>query len=137
HADVPVGALLSGGIDSGLVCWAIARLGGDITAFTVGTPGGPSDETADAEATARELKIRHRVLAARPEDTPGVEDLVSAYGEPFACASGLGMLKVSRAVRQEATVLLTGDGGDDVFLGYPGHRHFVLAQQWARRLPPG
>ncbi|MGH9559066.1 MAG: asparagine synthase (glutamine-hydrolyzing), partial [Bryobacteraceae bacterium] len=137
QADVPVGALLSGGIDSGLVCWAIARLGGDITAFTVGTPGGPSDETADAQSTARELGIRHRVLAARAEDSPGLDDLVSAYGEPFACASALGMLQVSRAVKQEATVLVTGDGGDDVFLGYPEHRHFALAAQWARRLPPG
>jgi asparagine synthase (glutamine-hydrolysing) len=135
QADVPVGSLLSGGIDSSLVCWAVAHLGGDITAFTVGTPGDPLDETDDALATARELGIRHRVLPSTAQDSPEVEELVSAYGEPFACASALGMLKVSRAVREEATVLLTGDGGDDVFLGYPEHRHFYYSQSLARRLP--
>ncbi|MFL6229577.1 MAG: asparagine synthase (glutamine-hydrolyzing) [Pyrinomonadaceae bacterium] len=134
-ADVPVGSLLSGGVDSSLVCWAIARLGGDVTAFTVGTPGDEWDETEDARATAAHLGIKHRVLALSADDAPTVEEQVSAYAEPFACASALGMLRVSRAVKGEATVLLTGDGGDDVFLGYPEHRHFQLAEKLARRLP--
>ncbi|MDT5296464.1 MAG: hypothetical protein QOJ76_3344, partial [Acidobacteriota bacterium] len=64
-----------------------------------------------------------------------VGELVAAYGEPFACASALGMLRVSRAVSPEAKVLLTGDGGDDVFLGYPEHRHFRLAERVARAMP--
>jgi asparagine synthase (glutamine-hydrolysing) len=135
HADVPVGALLSGGVDSSLVCWAVARLGGDVTAYTVGTPGDPWDETADARATARSLGIRHKVLNVSADDAPGVGELVAAYGEPFACASALGMLRVSRAVSPEAKVLLTGDGGDDVFLGYPEHRHFRLAERVARAMP--
>ncbi len=134
-ADVPVGALLSGGIDSGLVCWAIKRAGGDVAAYTVGTPGDAWDETEDATATARELGIRHKVLELSAADAPGVEELVSAYAEPFACASALGMLRVSRAVASEATVLLTGDGGDDVFLGYPEHRHLWYAERLARTLP--
>jgi asparagine synthase (glutamine-hydrolysing) len=134
-ADVPVGALLSGGVDSSLVCWAIQQLGGDITAFTVGTAGDPSDETADASETARHLGIRHEVLQITGDTEPNVEELVSAYGEPFACASALGMLRVSKAVRDSATVLLTGDGGDDVFLGYPEHRHLWWAQKMARSLP--
>jgi asparagine synthase (glutamine-hydrolysing) len=134
-ADVPVGALLSGGVDSSLVCWAIAKLGGDITAYTVGTPGDPWDETADARATAEGLGIKHKVLALSADDAPTVEEQVTAYAEPFACASALGMLRVSRAVKGEATVLLTGDGGDDVFLGYPEHRHFQLAARLAQRLP--
>lgn len=134
-ADVPVGALLSGGVDSSLVCWAVARLGGDVTAYTVGTPGDPLDETADARSTARELGVRHKVLDVSADDAPDVGELVSAYGEPFACASALGMLRVSRAVSAEATVLLTGDGGDDVFLGYPEHKHFWLAQKLARAMP--
>ncbi len=135
HADVPVGALLSGGVDSSLVCWAIAKLGGDVTAFTIGTPGDPWDETADARATAQKLGIAHQVLALSASDAPEVSQLIGAYGEPFACASALGMLRVSQAVAPSATVLLTGDGGDDVFLGYPEHRHFWLAQKLARALP--
>ncbi|HEX5735895.1 MAG TPA: asparagine synthase (glutamine-hydrolyzing) [Blastocatellia bacterium] len=135
HADVPVGALLSGGVDSSLVCWAISKLGGDIKAFTIGTPGDAWDETADARATAERLKISHQVLELSADDSPDLSEMVSAYGEPFACASALGMLRVSRAVRSEATVLLTGDGGDDLFLGYEGHRHFWLAQKAARAIP--
>jgi asparagine synthase (glutamine-hydrolysing) len=68
-------------------------------------------------------------------ESPDVSELVSAFGEPFACASALGMLGVSRAVRASAKVLLTGDGGDDVFLGYPEHRHFLMAQKLAGALP--
>jgi asparagine synthase (glutamine-hydrolysing) len=135
QADVPVGALLSGGVDSSLVCWAISKLGGDIKAFTIGTPGDAWDETADARATAERLKISHQVLELSPDDAPDLTEMVSAYGEPFACASALGMLRVSRAVRSEATVLLTGDGGDDLFLGYEGHRHFWLAEKAARAIP--
>ena len=134
-ADVPVGSLLSGGVDSSLVCWAISHLGGDVTAFTVGTPGDASDETADATDTAKRLGIRHQVLELSGDSEPNIDELVSAYGEPFACASALGMLRVSKAVRGSATVLLTGDGGDDVFLGYPEHRHLLLAQKLARSLP--
>ncbi|MDP8981810.1 MAG: asparagine synthase (glutamine-hydrolyzing) [Acidobacteriota bacterium] len=134
EADVPVGALLSGGVDSSLVCWAIAKLGGEITAFTVGTPGDPWDETADARATAKMLGIRHQVIEA-DADIPGVDELAAAFGEPFACASALGILRVSKAIKPSATVLLTGDGGDDVFLGYPEHKSFYTAQRLARALP--
>jgi asparagine synthase (glutamine-hydrolysing) len=135
EADVPVGALLSGGVDSSLVCWAVSKLGADISAFTIGTPGDALDESADARRTAETLKLKHQVIDLAPEETPPVEELVSAYGEPFACASALGMLRVSRTVRDFATVLLTGDGGDDVFLGYPEHKHFFLAERLARALP--
>ena len=135
YADVPVGALLSGGVDSSLVCWAIRQAGGDVTAYTIGTPGDEWDETADARATAQSLGINHRVLELSAADAPGVEELATAFAEPFACASALGMLRASRAVAAEATVLLTGDGGDDVFLGYPEHRHLWLAEKMARAIP--
>src|SRR5688500_5782782 len=134
-ADVRVGSLLSGGIDSSLVCWAIAHLGGDITAFTVGTPGDPWDETADACATAKSLGIPHQVVELAGTAEPNIEEMVSAYSEAFACASAVGVLQVSKAVAGSAKVLLTGDGGDDVFLGYPEHRHLLLAEKLARKAP--
>ena len=134
-ADVPVAALLSGGVDSSLVCWAISRLGGNLTAYTIATPGDPADESADAIATAQTLGISHKVLPMHPEYAPSIEEFVAAYGEPFACSSALGMLQLSRAIKPEATVLLTGDGGDDVFLGYPEHNHLRMAQQLAQWIP--
>lgn len=134
-ADVPVGALLSGGIDSSLVCWAVAKLGGDLTAFTVGTAGDSLDETSAALMTARHLGIRHKVIELSGSKTPEIEELVAAYGEPFACASALGVLRVSRAIKPEATALLTGEGGDDVFLGYPEHRNLWTAQKLAAKIP--
>jgi asparagine synthase (glutamine-hydrolysing) len=134
-ADVPVAALLSGGVDSGLVCWALSSLGADITAYTVGTSFDASDESADARQTAAALGIHHKVFNISPADDTGISDLVSAYSEPFACASALGMVRVSRAVQREATVLITGDGGDDVFLGYPEHRHLLFAEKFARSSP--
>jgi asparagine synthase (glutamine-hydrolysing) len=137
EADVPVGALLSGGVDSSLVCWATAKLGGRIKAFTVGTPGDPWDETPDAVATARKLGIQHEIVEMSSEDEPDLEDLIDAYGEPFPCASALGMLRVSKAIKPAATVLLTGDGGDDCFLGYPEHKHFYMAQKLASAVPLG
>jgi asparagine synthase (glutamine-hydrolysing) len=134
-ADVPVGALLSGGIDSTLVCWAMAKLNANITAFTISTPGDPADEGDDARRTAQLLGISHEVIELPPTGETSVDELVSAYGEPFASSSALGMLRVSKAVKPKVTVLLTGDGGDDIFLGYPRHRHMWWAQRTARMLP--
>lgn len=135
HADVPIGILLSGGIDSALVCWAATKLGHKVTAYTIGTPGDPWDETAAARGTARILGLDHCVLQMRPEEQFDLEDLITAYAEPFACASALGMLKVSQRVASSAKVLLTGDGGDDVFLGYPRHRHVWVAEKLSRITP--
>jgi asparagine synthase (glutamine-hydrolysing) len=136
HADVPVASLLSAGIDSSLVCWAISRLGGDVTAFTMSAPGHPSDETALATETAGILGIRHQVLALSDADEPDVSDLGIAYAEPFACSSALGMLRLSRAIAgTPAKVFLTGDGGDDVFLGYPRHRMLLEVQRAAAFAP--
>ena len=137
QADVPVGALLSGGIDSALVCWAIRELGGDITAFTVGAPGSAADETVDATATARELGIRHVVLPLSDTSPIRSSELVAAFAEPFASSSAVGLIRVSEVIRPSATVLLTGDGGDDLFLGYARHRHLLAAQRTARWLPVG
>ncbi|HMQ04812.1 MAG TPA: asparagine synthase (glutamine-hydrolyzing) [Pyrinomonadaceae bacterium] len=135
QADVPVGALLSGGIDSSLVCWAIARLGADVTAFTIGVQSDEWDESPIAVETARKIGIKHKVLNMSPDAPMDLSSLTRAFGEPFACASALGLLAISREVRREATVLLTGDGGDDIFLGYPEHLHFRAAERVAATVP--
>jgi asparagine synthase (glutamine-hydrolysing) len=135
YADVPIGALLSGGIDSTLVCWAMAKLNANVTAFTVSTPGDPEDEAPQACETARILGVPHQVVSLPQDQRDLLRELGTAYDEPFGCTSALAMLRVSRAVKPHATVLLTGDGGDDVFLGYAFHYHYFRAQQLARMLP--
>lgn len=134
RADVPIGALLSGGIDSAIVCWALRHVGSEISAYTFSAPGELEDESTDARLTAQEIGIPLTVLEA---EAAGDEwsDLTTAYAEPFACGSALGMLRVSAAARGAVTVLLTGDGGDDVFLGYPHHRSLHTAQLLARFAP--
>jgi asparagine synthase (glutamine-hydrolysing) len=134
-ADVPVGALLSAGIDSTLICWATSKLNADIKSYSVGAPGDPADESVQAAATARQLGIPHQIIELPADRPPSLDDLTSAYAEPFACSSALGMLSVCQAVKPAVTVLLTGDGGDDVFLGYPYQRHMWMAQRAARALP--
>ena len=133
-SDVPLGALLSGGIDSTLVCWALRQLNANVRAFTVRAPGSDSDESAAAADTARRLGISHEIVDM-PDTDFSLDELTDAYSEPFSCSSALAMLWVSRSVKRLATVLLTGDGGDDVFLGYPFFRNVWMAQQLARRLP--
>jgi asparagine synthase (glutamine-hydrolysing) len=134
RADVPIGALLSGGIDSALVCWALREVGSSISTFTFASPGSAEDESADALRTAAELGLPLEVLTP-DSDASGLEELTAAYSEPFACGSALGMLRLSQAAKGAATVLLTGDGGDDVYLGYPQHRYLLHAQRFARLLP--
>lgn len=135
YADVPIGALLSGGIDSTLVCWAIKELGGNVRAYSIATPDESFDESAMAEETARALGIEIDVLPFTEQTLPEVDMLTAAFSEPFACSSALGMLELAKSVSTSATVLLTGDGGDDIFLGYPEHRHFFLSEKLARRVP--
>lgn len=134
-SDVPIGALLSGGIDSALICWAMAQSNTNIRTFTVGTPGDPSDESAEARQTANILGVPHEVVELPRERPFLIEEMIGAYSEPFACQSAQAMLLVSRAVKSRATVLLTGDGGDDVFLGYPFFWNAWLAQRTAAWLP--
>jgi asparagine synthase (glutamine-hydrolysing) len=134
-ADVKVGALLSGGIDSTLIAWALSKLNVNLKTFTVSTPGHLADESAAAAETAALLGVPHEIIRLSPQEQPALGDLTCAYGEPFACSSALGMLQVCKAVKPKVTVLLTGDGGDDVFLGYTHHRNFWRAERLANRIP--
>ena len=134
-ADVPIGVLLSGGIDSSLVCWALQKLNANVKAFTVRAPDDPSDESADAAATARALGIEHEIVEM-PRVEFSLEPLIDAYSEPFPCSSAQAMLWVSSAVKKRATVLLTGDGGDDVYLGYPFFNYALTCERAAQMISP-
>jgi asparagine synthase (glutamine-hydrolysing) len=135
-SDVPLAALLSGGIDSTLVCWALRKLNRNFKAFTVQAVDDPADESAAAARTAALLGVPHEIVSM-PQMEFSLDELTSAFSEPFSCPSALAMLWVSRAVKPMATVLLTGDGGDDVFLGYDGFYNAWRAQRLGRWLPAG
>lgn len=119
-ADVPLGVYLSGGVDSPLVT-AVARkqTGSDLKAFTISNPGWWQDESDDAKTYARHLDINHRLWAASGQSAlTNIQEVMAAQHEPFADFSILPTLQISRFARQEVTVALSGDGGDELFFGY-------------------
>ncbi|MEK6257014.1 MAG: asparagine synthase (glutamine-hydrolyzing) [Planctomycetota bacterium] len=128
RSDVPLGVFLSGGIDSSVIAYEAAKqLGQDLDSFTVSTSDPAFDEAPVAARTARELGIRNHVLPLQVAPLDEIQRLVRQYDQPYADYSALPTSAISRLARQHVTVVLTGDGGDEVFGGY---RRYVAAQ-WA------
>lgn len=136
-SDVPVGTFLSGGIDSPLVAAkAKAANNGAVRAFTISTSGDHSDESPDAIAYAREIGIEQIVEHVRPQSVPDMlEDIVSSCGEPFADYSVFPTMVIARVASQYVKVILSGDGGDELFWGYPGRFVSVLKNSRAFAYP--
>ncbi len=134
-ADVPVGAFLSGGIDSATVTALMAREVGRVKTFSLGFEDDPRSELSAAAALARRFGTEHyetRVTyAALP---PLLETLVYHYDEPFGDASSFPTYLVAALARQHVKVVLTGDGGDELFGGYVRYRAEHLAP-WVQAVP--
>lgn len=129
-ADVPVGILLSGGVDSSLVTAMAVRASSKIKTFTVGFPGhGVMDETAHARLIAQHFNTDHTELMADPSTVDLLPLLARQFDEPIADDSIIPTFLVSRLVRQQCTVALGGDGGDELFGGYHGYNR----QLWLQR----
>ena len=146
EADVPLGCFLSGGIDSSIVA-ALAQKelmaqGGDrLRTFSVAMPEHDFDESPYAHQVAQHIGSRHQELeAGSNQDVIGDFDrLIGIIGEPTADSSLLPTYWLSRATRSQVKVVLSGDGGDELFAGYDRYRAMRLLQRhrwWLRRIPP-
>lgn len=126
-ADVPLGAFLSGGVDSAVTVAAMARLSEQpVLTFTVGFDEASLDERPYARQAAKHLGTQHREMLARADVATELPMLIRRCGEPFGDDSLLPTYLVSKAAREEVIVAITGDGGDEAFGGY--RRHLQLAR---------
>ncbi|HET9703303.1 MAG TPA: asparagine synthase (glutamine-hydrolyzing) [Vicinamibacterales bacterium] len=119
RSDVPLGAFLSGGMDSAAVLSAMTRHSArPVKTFTIGFGDPEYDELDDARATAAAFGAEHHEQVVTPDAVTVAEALAHHYDEPFADASAIPTFYVSQLARREVTVCLTGDGGDELFAGY-------------------
>jgi len=118
-SDVPLGAFLSGGVDSSAVVAMMARVGGGrVKTFSIGFSAKEYDETRYARMVAERYATDHEELVVEPDAITVLPRLVWHYGEPFADPSAIPTYYVSEMARRKVTVALNGDGGDECFLGY-------------------
>ncbi len=130
-ADVPVGALLSGGIDSAIVAALLTRERKDpstVRTFTATFDDPAYDEADLARQTAQRLGTHHTQLPVSLDPARAVETMVDLYDEPFADSSAVALHAICAAAREHVTVALVGDGGDEAFAGYDRHRAMWLAK---------
>jgi asparagine synthase (glutamine-hydrolysing) len=131
-ADVPIGLFLSGGIDSGAVASSAARERPDIHAVTVGFSEAAYDERplARATATTTGILLDEESVELPPFSPELIEEFLQRYGQPFADTSAVPTRAVSRAARRRFTVVLSGDGGDELLSGYVAHARQARLARW-------
>ena len=136
-ADVPLGAFLSGGVDSSSVVALMAEASrSGVETCSIGFEEAGHDESAWARLVADRFATRHRSRTVAAADFGLIDTLAEAFDEPFADASALSTYRVSELAREKVTVALSGDGADEIFAGYRRYRLFG-AEERLRRLLPG
>jgi asparagine synthase (glutamine-hydrolysing) len=135
-SDVPLGAFLSGGIDSATVVALMARSSSlPVKTFSIGFTGDTASELPFARLVAQRYATDHHELVVTPEMVDVVPRLARHFGEPFADCSAVPTWYLSRFTRESVTVALSGDAGDEGFGGYSRYRHARIARA-VRSLPP-
>lgn len=134
-SDVPVGAFLSGGLDSSTVVALMSLAGAHpVRTFSVGFREARFDELPYARQVARRYGTDHRELVVEPQVARRLPELLSHFDEPFGDSSAIATYLVAELARQHVTVVLTGDGGDEVFCGYEWQRRHQMVRPF-HRLP--
>jgi asparagine synthase (glutamine-hydrolysing) len=137
-SDVPLGAFLSGGLDSSSVVALMAELGGERPrTFAIGFEETSFDELRYAERVAHHFDTDHHVAILRPDAHELIATVAEYLDEPFADASALPTYLVARMAREHVTVALSGDGGDELFAGYDWYGARWMAAASVDRLPDG
>jgi asparagine synthase (glutamine-hydrolysing) len=132
-ADVPLGALLSGGIDSAIVVAQMARAASEpVRTFTVGFTDERYDERVYARAVAERWGTRHEEVVLEPDAAATLPRLAAAFDEPLGDEAALPLFLICEAARREVTVALVGDGGDESFGGYERYTAMGLADRLPR-----
>ncbi|MDB5349506.1 MAG: asparagine synthase, glutamine-hydrolyzing [Planctomycetota bacterium] len=136
-ADVPLGAFLSGGVDSTIIAGLMQKFSSQpVKTFSIGFDDPAFDESHFAEMAAAHLGTEHHAFKVRPEAWSTIPKLAEQFDEPFADSSALPTWFVSEETRKHVTVALTGDAGDELFAGYDRYRAVALAAM-LDRLPAG
>jgi asparagine synthase (glutamine-hydrolysing) len=135
-ADVPVGAFLSGGLDSSAVTAALAAgHSGAIQTFSIGFHDERFSELPHARRVADQFGTRHYEEIVTPQAAQSLDDLTTYFDEPFADPSAIPTMHVARLAREHVKVVLSGDGGDEAFGGYARYAHDLQEARLRRRLP--
>ncbi len=135
-SEVPLGAFLSGGVDSSGVVAMMAGLSADpVNTCSIAFADPAFDESRYAQAVAQRYHTRHRVEQVDPDDFGLVDKLASLYDEPYADSSAMPTYRVCELARKTVTVALSGDGGDESFGGYRRYRWHVNEERLRSRLP--
>jgi asparagine synthase (glutamine-hydrolysing) len=135
-SDVPLGAFLSGGIDSSSVVALMARNASTpVRTFSIGFNEAEYDETRFADVVSRAYGTQHVRLVVTPDYRTHLEDVLLNFDEPFGDSSALPTYLVARLTREHVTVALSGDGGDELFGGYQTYRKLLLFQALLRYVP--
>jgi asparagine synthase (glutamine-hydrolysing) len=138
RSDVPLGAFLSGGVDSSSVVALMSRMNGSrVHTCTVGFDEKEFDESVHAAAFAKQFNTVHYEERVRPDAVSIIQRLAWFYDEPFADSSAVPTYYVSQAARRHVTVALSGDGGDENFAGYRRYHHDLMENQCRSYIPDG